>query len=122
MLPPAGPARLPDRFTLPGEVLRFHECCGGAVLFVGADFPWHVGVPDRVVPASPRLLTPEMAARVADEHPDDLSNGCFVIADGGRESSMDPTIVVDLQPTGWGAAMWRSGRRTAWWVRCPSSH
>jgi hypothetical protein len=50
------------------------------------------------VPASPRLLTPEIAPRVAVEYPNDLTNGCYVIADGGRDSSTDPNIVVDLHP------------------------
>ena len=98
VLPPAGQARVPDGLALPADVLRFHDHCGGVVLFTGAEFPWHVAIPNRVVPASPRLLTPEVASRVAVENPEDLTNGCFVIADGGRESSTDPHIVIDLHP------------------------
>jgi antitoxin YokJ len=98
LLPPAGPARVPDGVALPHDVSRFHERCGGAVLFIGTEFPWQVGVPDRVVAASPRLLTPEIATRVAVENPEDLTNECYVIADGGRESSTDANIVVDLHP------------------------
>lgn len=103
LLPRAGPARVPDGLTLPDDVRRFHLRCGGAALFVGADFPWHVGIPDRLVAASPRLLTPRIAGRVAVEHPDDLTNGCYLVADRGRESSTDPNIVIDLHPD-------RSGR------------
>jgi antitoxin YokJ len=98
LLPPIGQAQVSAGLLIPPGLRRFHERCGGAVLFVGAEFTWHVSGPDRLVPASPRLLTPQIAATVAAEHPNDLTNGCYVIADGGRESSTDPHIVVDLHP------------------------
>jgi antitoxin YokJ len=48
--------------------------------------------------ASPRLLTQEIAATVAAEYPTDLTNGCYVIADGGDGRSTDPHVVIDLHP------------------------
>lgn len=98
LLPPAGQARVTDGLSVPDDLRRFHERCGGAVLFTGTEYPLQVGVPDRVVAASPRLLTPEIAAGIAVEDPHDLTNSCFVIADGGRDSSTDPAVVVDLHP------------------------
>jgi hypothetical protein len=72
LLPPAGQAQVPAGLLVPPDLRRFHDRCGGAVLFLGAEFAWHVSGPDRLVPASPRLLNPETAARVAVENPDDL--------------------------------------------------
>lgn len=97
LLPPAGQARVPDGLAIPDELRRFHDRCGGAVMFTHGPFTWHVSGSDRLVPASPRLLTPAIAARVMAEHPDDLTNTCYVIADGG-ESATAPHVVIDLHP------------------------
>ena len=109
LLPPAEPMRVLDGLVLPDDLRGFHSRCGGAVLFAGAELPWFVGVAGCVVAASPRLLTPQMAASLAVEYPEDLTNGCYVIADGGRSSSTDPNIVIDLHPDRLGRcylAMW----------------
>lgn len=98
LLPPVGQAQVPAGLLVPPDLWRFHDRCGGAVLFMGAEFTWHVSGPSRLVPASPRLLTPQVAAEVAVEYPEDLTNGCYVIADSGDESSTVPHIVVDLHP------------------------
>ena len=121
LLPPTGQARVPDGLAIPDELRRFHDRCGGADLFTHGPFRWHVSGPDRLVPASPRLLTPAIAARVTVEHPDDLTNTCYVIADGGDESATARTSRSTCIPTGWAAAMTRSGTPTAWSERCPSS-
>lgn len=94
LLSPVGQAQLPAGLVVPPGVQRFHDRCGGAVLFTDAEFTWHVSGPGQLVPASPRLLTPQVAA----EYPDDLTNGCYVIADSGDESSTAPHIVIDLHP------------------------
>ena len=96
LLPPTGQARVRSGLVVPADLSRFHDRCGGAILFVNAPFTWYVSGPDRLVAANPRLLTPEVAAQVADEEPDDLTNGCYVIADGGRDAATDPHIVIDL--------------------------
>lgn len=98
LMPPAGHARVPDGLAIPKGLCRFHNRCGGAVLFENAPFTWQVSGPDQLVPASPRLLTPAIAAKVAQEHPDDLTNTCYVIANSGEESSTDPHVVIDLHP------------------------
>jgi antitoxin YokJ len=97
LLPPTGPVTLPDRFTLPDDLLRFYELCGGAVLFEGATVEWTVSGPHQLVPASPRLLGPEPAHDIAAEYPDDLTNWCFVFAQTGPRST-DSLVVVDLHP------------------------
>lgn len=48
--------------------------------------------------ASARLLTPELAAEIAATDPTDLTNGCYVIADGGAGAATEPHIVIDLHP------------------------
>jgi hypothetical protein len=73
-----------------------------------------------VTAASPRLLTPELAVRVAAEYPEDQTNSCYVVADGGRVSSTDLNIVVDLHPDRLGRCYLAFWIRTALSVRCPS--
>jgi hypothetical protein len=97
VLPPAGQAMLPQKFTLPDDLRRFHELCGGAVLFEGAPFEWRVSGPQHAVPASPRLLGDKLAQDIARNDPDDLTNGCFVFAESGAGSA-DTLVVVDLHP------------------------
>jgi antitoxin YokJ len=97
LLPPAGPVTVPERFTLPEDLHRFYERCGGAVLFEGAPFEWTVSGPEQLVPASPRLLGPKSAQEIAAEYPDDLTNWCFVFAESGPGST-DSLVVVDLHP------------------------
>lgn len=79
------------------------------MLFEGSRFPWRVGDADQFLPAGPRLLGGDDAQAVAAEHPEDLTNTCFVIADDGTGNSTAPHVVVDLHParagrcyaTGW---------------------
>jgi hypothetical protein len=47
-------------------------------------------------------LTEAIAREIETEAPDDLTNSCYIIADGGGATT-DPHIVIDLHPT-------RSGR------------
>ncbi|HEX6681617.1 MAG TPA: hypothetical protein VF062_02430 [Candidatus Limnocylindrales bacterium] len=109
VLPPAGqPPSIPD-WDVPQDIAEFYRLCGGLLLFDQAPYAWRVSGPSGLVPASPRLLTPDLAARVAVEYPDDLTNGCYVIADGGNGMSTEPHVVVDLHPARAGrcyAAFW----------------
>ena len=97
LLPPTGSVSLPDRFTLPDDLRRFYELCGGAVLFEGATFEWTVSGPRQLVPASPRLLGPKPAQDIAAQYPDDLTNSCFVFAESGPGGTAS-LVVVDLHP------------------------
>ena len=98
LLPPAGPATVPAGLTIPDEVRRLHERCGGLILFEGAPFAWRISGPRELVAASPRLLTPELADEIAADDPTELTNGCYVIADGGTGGATEPHMVIDLQP------------------------
>ncbi len=80
------------------DLREFYELCGGAWLFRDGPYRWRICGPDDLVPASPRLLTEAVAREVETEAPDDLTNGCYVIADGGGAST-DPHVVIDLHPT-----------------------
>jgi antitoxin YokJ len=97
LLPPAGQPILPGGFVLPGDLRRFYELCGGAVLFEGAAFAWKVSAPNQLVPASPRLLGPSLAEQIAGQQPDELTNRCFVFAASG-DASTDSLVIVDLHP------------------------
>ncbi len=88
-------ADLADR--LPADLRQFYEICGGLVLFEGSPGAWSVHGPDTLVPASPRLLTDEIAAEVRVRQPDDLTNNCYVIAERGPGAT-DTCIVIDLHP------------------------
>ena len=97
LLPPAGPVVISEAFRVPSDLRRFHELCGGALLFEGAPFEWRVSGPQQLVPASPRLLGPELAQETAIRQPDDVTNACFIFADTG-EGSAESMVVVDLHP------------------------
>ncbi len=99
LLPPAGPVVVPVGLTMPPDLRRLHELCGGAILFENAPLTWRISGPNELVPASPRLLGAELAHRVGLEHPQDPTNGCYVIADGGGGGGADPLVVVDLHPS-----------------------
>ncbi|GHJ54524.1 hypothetical protein Nm8I071_38310 [Nonomuraea sp. TT08I-71] len=100
---------MPRNASLPDELRQFHDLCGGVLLFEDASFPRRVCGPGGFVPASPRLLTPEVAQQVAKDNPADLTNNCYVIVDGGQGLSTEPHVVMDLAPQ-------RSGRcYTAAW-------
>ena len=109
LLPPAGPPAVPVDLTIPDDLHLLYRHCGGALLFEGAPFGWRISGPDQLVPASPRLLTRELADEIVSTDPTDLTNGCYVIADGGTGSGTEPHVVIDLHPdrtgrcyaTGW---------------------
>jgi hypothetical protein len=96
VLPAAGPVTVASNRVIPEDVRQLYELCGGVLLFEDASFPRRVCGPDAFVPASPRLLTPQLAQRVAAENPADLTNNCYVIADGGQGLSTEPHVVIDL--------------------------
>ncbi|MDQ7909328.1 SMI1/KNR4 family protein [Phytohabitans sp. ZYX-F-186] len=96
--PPVGPPRIPVGLAVPDDLRELYRRCGGATLFEDAPYPWRVSGPDELVAASPRLLTPDIAEEIAATDPSDLTNGCFVIADGGTGTSTEPHIVIDLHP------------------------
>ncbi|MEV0563760.1 hypothetical protein [Dactylosporangium sp. NPDC050588] len=50
------------------------------------------------MPASPRLLGHESAEKVARDDPEDLTNSCYVLVDGGHGGSTEPHVVIDLSP------------------------
>jgi antitoxin YokJ len=97
VLPPAGAAMVPDGFVLPDDLRRFYELCGGAILFEGTPDAWRISGPRQLVPAGPRLLGAELARDIAAQEPGDLTNGCFVFAEDGPDSTAS-LVVVDLCP------------------------
>ncbi|MDG4786854.1 hypothetical protein O7626_13095 [Micromonospora sp. WMMD1102] len=109
LLPPAGPPLVPVGLPVPDDLRLLYERCGGAILFEGSPFAWRVSGPRKLVAASPRLLSHELADEIAIDDPTDVTTGCHVIADGGTGASTEPHIVVDLHPD-------RSGRcyATGW--------
>ncbi|MCU7728375.1 hypothetical protein ODJ79_32090 [Actinoplanes sp. KI2] len=98
VLPPRGPVAVPDTALIPDDLRQLYQLCGGALLFEDSPFPRRVCGPGTFVPASPRLLGEQAAHQVAREEPGDLTNGCYVIVDGGRGSSTEPHVVIDLAP------------------------
>ncbi|OKI49333.1 SMI1/KNR4 family protein [Micromonospora sp. CB01531] len=98
VLPPTGGAVAGRGHRVPDNLREFYQLCGGAWLFRDAPYQWRVCGPDDLVPASPRLLTEAIAREIETEVPADLTNGCYVIADGGGAAT-DPHIVIDLHPT-----------------------
>ena len=98
VLPPDGWPLAPANLAMPDDLHQFYEHCGGLVLFEQAAFPWRISGPHELVPASPRLLTPELTAEIAATDPTDLTNGCYVIADGGAGAATEPHVVIDLHP------------------------
>lgn len=97
VLPPTGGAVAGRGHRLPNDLRELYELCGGAWLFRDGPYQWRVCRPGDLVPASPRLLTEHIAREVATEAPEDLTNGCYVIADGGGAAT-DLHVVVDLHP------------------------
>jgi hypothetical protein len=87
---------LPVGLTVPADLGEFSRRCGGLVLFENADFPWWVWPVGHLVPAGPRLLGAETARQVAADDPEELTNGCFVVADDGTGASTAPHVVIDL--------------------------
>ena len=98
VLPSTGLPLLPVNLTLPDDVRRFYERCGGLMLFAQATFPWRVSGPHELVAASPRLLTPTLAAELAATDPTELTNSCYIIGTGGDGRATEPHIVIDLHP------------------------
>ncbi|GIE78520.1 hypothetical protein Aph02nite_44700 [Actinoplanes philippinensis] len=98
MLAPRGAAGVPETPTLPEDLRRLYDLCGGAFLFSDSPFPRRVCGPDSFVPASPRLLGEDVAQQVAHDEPGDLTNGCYVLVDGGNGNSTEPHLVIDLAP------------------------
>ncbi|GAA4586091.1 hypothetical protein GCM10023194_31150 [Planotetraspora phitsanulokensis] len=98
VVPGGGSAVVSGNVVLPEDLRQLYELCGGALLFEDAPFPRRVCGPGDFVPASPRLLTPEVAQQVAEEDPADLTNNCYVIVDGGEGLSTEPHVVMDLSP------------------------
>ncbi|MEN3612130.1 SMI1/KNR4 family protein [Plantactinospora sp. ZYX-F-223] len=92
-----GSAKVDPGHHIPADLRVLYQQCGGAHLFRDAPFPWRLCGPADLVPASPRLLTEDIAREVCMEMPDDLTNSCYVIADGGGAST-DPHVVIDLHP------------------------
>ncbi|MEU9741173.1 SMI1/KNR4 family protein [Micromonospora chersina] len=98
ILPPTGGAVAGRGHRIPDDLREFYELCGGAWLFRDGPYRWRVCGPDELVPASPRLLTEAIAREVMTEAPEDLTNGCYAVADGGGAAT-DPHVVIDLHPT-----------------------
>src|SRR5262245_15481634 len=87
-----------EQFSIPDDLRLFYERGFTATLFPGAPFEWRIVGPWELGPASPRLLGAELAAEIARDEPDELTNGCFVFAETGPGSG-DVLIVVDLHPS-----------------------
>ncbi|MFF4810022.1 SMI1/KNR4 family protein [Micromonospora chersina] len=98
VLPQAGGAVADRGHRIPDDLREFYKLCGGAWLFRDGPHQWRVCGPDDLVPASPRLLTEAIAREIETEAPEDLTNGCYIMADGGGEAT-DPHVVIDLHPT-----------------------
>ncbi|WP_089247020.1 SMI1/KNR4 family protein [Asanoa hainanensis] len=88
VLPPSGQ----PMHRIPADLRELYDFCGGARLW-----GWRLSGPTELVPASPRLLGEAVAREVAVDQPDDLTNGCYVIADGGGATT-DEHVVIDLHP------------------------
>jgi hypothetical protein len=78
--PPAG---IPSvGLPLPADVEEFFELCGGAKLFIGADYAITIVSPDEFIRANPVI--------VGEDATDDISYDWFVIAkDGGQYITID---------------------------------
>jgi antitoxin YokJ len=96
--PPRGQASVPAGLALPWEIRRFHALCGGATLFVDGSLPLRVSGPDELVPAAPRLMTPDIAAELRQTEPEGVASTCFVIVDNGEGGPTEEHVVVDLHP------------------------
>ena len=96
--PPRGQARVRDGLVVPSDLVRFHELCGGAMLFLDADLPLRVSGPDELVPAAPRLLTVELAADAMRDEPESPVSTTYVIVDNGTGGATDEHVVIDLHP------------------------
>ena len=69
---------------LPADLRRFYELCGGADLFLGADFECRIVPPSEFLPAN-RVI-------VGQEFPHDRSDSWFVVA----RTQEEPLAVIDL--------------------------
>ena len=94
VLASAGKPMLPAGFLLPKDLEAFYEMCGGARLFE-SELPWRVSGPCELVPAAPRLVTPDVAEELRRTEPGEVPSTCFVFADNGGAST-DEHLVVDL--------------------------
>lgn len=104
-----GSVSVPDNLVLPEGLRELYELCGGVLLYETSSFPRRLCGPDDFVPASPRLLGQEVADQVARDDPDDITNSCYVLVDGGQGGSTEPHVVIDLSPERAGrcyAAFW----------------
>ncbi len=84
VLPAVGTVNVTGNVVVAADVRQLFELCGGMLLFEDAAVPRRVCGPGALVPASPRLLTLRIAAEIAAQQPEDLTNTCYVIVDGGQ--------------------------------------
>jgi hypothetical protein len=98
VVPAAGTPTADPSHPIPADLQELYRQCGGAQLFRDGPYRWRLCGPNDLVPASPRLLTEDIAREILAENPDELTNGCFVVADGGGAST-DLHVVIDLDQT-----------------------
>lgn len=80
IVPPSQPPVLRSGDTLPADVARFYQVCGGASLFEGSAYPARIVSPHELVRANPEI--------VGSDHPDDITDSWYIIARGGSEEAI----------------------------------
>lgn len=83
---PSGQPHLEPGHRLPDDLREFHRRCGGADLFVDADFTAHISAPTELVLANPVIV----GQRVTD----DISDSWYIVGRGGGSEFLS----IDLHP------------------------
>ncbi len=89
--PPDGEPRLESEHTLPPDVRRFYQLCGGVDFFPDRDYPLFILPPGKVVLANPVLV----GRRVED----DRSDSWYLVAHDGNGDYV--TLDCGLKRIGW---------------------
>lgn len=54
--PPSHTIKLPDRYVIPDELIRFYNLCSGITLFPGKDYSWRILGPHEIQNACQKIL------------------------------------------------------------------
>ncbi len=88
---PRGEPRLEPEHTLPPDVRRFYQLCGGVDFFPDRDYPVYILPPDEVVPANPVLVGRRITG--------DRSDSWYLLAHDGNGDYL--TLDCGPERTGW---------------------
>ena len=94
LLPPVGIPKVDPPNEIPADLLRFYELCGGAELFLSADFGFRVVAPTELLPANPILLG-DYYLKHKVEIDADISAAWYLICRGGGP---EENVVINLDP------------------------